>query len=409
MHPEIGATKTVLDTLGNMIRDSYADDRTLLEIWGWNCLPLNRHDLHDLVKQAAERLNNVAEADVDSSFIAKLGQIRTKAEQFQTQTLPFLYNGNANAAGPVLISLVEWIDKTLDPYIDISLEWMSLDARNAVPPAMVRRLKSLEGKLQSAERRASNASDKVAGIEAVHAAAQAVKTEIDQAVQLKQSLIADSGTVSAFRSTTEVHANESAELIARLRQADADSKEIIEKFEKAYSAATTVGLGQSFATKAMWSNGALAAWVCGLLIALGMAWHIGSAKVAGLQTLLAAEKINSDNVWIHVFVTAFSVAAPVWFAWLSTKQIGHRFRLAEDYSYKATVAKAYEGYRREAASVDSEFKQTLFEIMLKRIDETPSRFIDSKVDGTPGHEALRNIFGFLKKPKNEAEASAGGG
>jgi hypothetical protein len=407
MHPEISATKTTLENLGNVIRDSFGDDRTLLEIWGWNCLPLNRHDLHDLVKQAADRLTNIAEPNVDSELVTKLGQIRVRSEQFQTQTLQYLYNGNASGAGPVLISFIEWIDKTLDPYVDETLEWTSLDAKNAVPPAMIKRLKSLEGKLLSAERRTSNVNDKVAGIEAAHAAAQAVRTEIDQAIQVKQSLIADSGTVSAFRSTTEAYANESAELITRLRQADADSREIIDKFEKAYSAATTVGLGQSFATKAVWSNLVLAAWVIGLLIALGIAWHFGSAKVTSLQTLLAQGKINSANVWIHVFVTAFSVAAPVWFAWLCTKQIGHRFRLAEDYSYKATVAKAYEGYRREAASIDPQFQQTLFEIMLKRIDETPSRFIDSKVDGSPVHEALRNIFRRERKTEvNPTEPAA---
>ncbi|MBB3356192.1 hypothetical protein FHT70_006172 [Rhizobium sp. BK049] len=75
-------------------------------------------------------------------------------------------------------------------------------------------------------------------------------------------------------------------------------------------------------------------------------------------------------------------------AWLSTKQIGQRFRLAEDYAFKASVSKAYEGYRREARDLSGEFAQSLFQSALNRLDEPPLRLLDKPTPGSPVHEFL---------------------
>ena len=92
-----------------------------------------------------------------------------------------------------------------------------------------------------------------------------------------------------------------------------------------------------------------------------------------------------------------SVGAPLWFAWLATKQVGQRFRLAEDYAFKATVAKAYEGYRKEAARIDPDFEHRLFGSALTRLDEAPLRLIETGTHGSPWHElansqAVRRTF-----------------
>lgn len=41
-------------------------------------------------------------------------------------------------------------------------------------------------------------------------------------------------------------------------------------------------------------------------------------------------------VYPNVILSLLSIGAPIWFAWLSTKQIGQRFRLAEDYPRERT-------------------------------------------------------------------------
>ena len=89
---------------------------------------------------------------------------------------------------------------------------------------------------------------------------------------------------------------------------------------------------------------------------------------------------------MQFILAVLSLGAPLWFAWLSTRQIGQRFKLAEDYGFKAAVAKAYEGYRREAARIDPNLESKLFESALARVDEAPLRLIEDKDHSSPWGE-----------------------
>ena len=81
--------------------------------------------------------------------------------------------------------------------------------------------------------------------------------------------------------------------------------------------------------------------------------------------------------------------APLWFAWLASKQIGQRFKLAEDYAFKASVAKAYEGYKTEAARLDKDFEARLFSSALTRLEEAPLRFMNNTEHSSPVHEMIK--------------------
>ena len=91
---------------------------------------------------------------------------------------------------------------------------------------------------------------------------------------------------------------------------------------------------------------------------------------------------------IQLILSILSVGGPLWFAWLATKQIGQRFRLAEDYEFKASVSKAYEGYRREALQLDEDFSQRLFGNALTRLEEPPLRFVEDTAHSSPLMEIL---------------------
>jgi hypothetical protein len=90
------------------------------------------------------------------------------------------------------------------------------------------------------------------------------------------------------------------------------------------------------------------AWVVGLVAALGIGSYIGAHRFEVLSAALQAPNPNWGELPCKLsflffsFFSFLSVGAPLWFAWLATKQIGQRFRLTEDYALKATVAKAYE-------------------------------------------------------------------
>jgi cytoskeletal protein RodZ len=127
-------------------------------------------------------------------------------------------------------------------------------------------------------------------------------------------------------------------------------------------------------------------WVVGLLGALGFGAWIGAHRFELLSATLNTDKSMWGTVWMHLMLSLLSIGAPLWFAWMASKQIGQRFRLAEDYAYKASVAKAYEGYRKEAARLNPAFEARLFDSALSRLEEAPLRLVESDTHGSPWHE-----------------------
>jgi len=205
----------------------------------------------------------------------------------------------------------------------------------------------------------------------------------------------DAGAVAA-------HADTVKEIMADLQKKKEVAVQLVKRTEDAYSAATTMGLGAAFETRAKSLAWSMWVWVGGLLIALIAGSIIGWLRISLVEDLIKS-KASASAIWLNTFLSFLSIAAPVWFAWIATKQIGQRFRLAEDYAFKASVAKAYEGYRREAASIDPSFAQRLFSSALDRLEEAPLRFVEHETHGSPWHEALK--FGGKKSDTPEASST----
>lgn len=127
-------------------------------------------------------------------------------------------------------------------------------------------------------------------------------------------------------------------------------------------------------------------WVAGLVVALGLGSWIGSTQLHRFSAVIQEPNSNTNVAIINLVLALLSVGATVWFSWLATKQVGQRFRLAEDYAFKASVSRAYEGYRREAASIDPEFVSRLFASALSRLDEQPLRLVETTTHGSPWQE-----------------------
>ena len=132
-------------------------------------------------------------------------------------------------------------------------------------------------------------------------------------------------------------------------------------------------------------------WAGWLALALISGAGLGLLRISALSSVLANEHPNWGAVALHMVLSIISVGAPLWFAWMATKQIQQRFKLAEDYAFKASVAKAYEGYRKEAANIDEAFVSRLFASALTRLEEAPLRMIDGeKSHGGPWHELVHS-------------------
>ncbi|MBF8667978.1 hypothetical protein IR012_03550 [Pseudomonas putida] len=191
-----------------------------------------------------------------------------------------------------------------------------------------------------------------------------------------------------------------------LSQVAIDTAEVVKKADQAYSAATSQGLAAAFADRSAKLGQSMIVWVVALVLSLGLGSWFGKGQLERLAELIKSQGASDTAIVINLVLSIFSVGAPIWFAWLSTKQIGQRFRLSEDYAFKATVSKAYEGYRREANRIDPVLESQLLRSALSRLDEQPLRFVEPASYGSPWHElissdaikdAVKTVPGFAEQ------------
>lgn len=384
MDPVVDAVCRGLDELASSVKNAWADDRTLNEAFGWNCLPLNRHDLAAMASRLAQRLRTVSVQIEDEVLIAAMKQVPQRIQAFSSATLPYIYNGNANLAAPVYTGLLEWIEGLFLPY----LGWEINQDPKAMPSQVARRLRSIRAEV---EQISVDKGDLAAQI-----------SLIQQATQAAESLPVDLQELKAARDKIDRLATESAELFGKIdskksevvesadqiKEKSEEASKLVAQCEEAYRITTTKGLAAAFDLRATQLSRSMWVWVVGLLAALIVGAVVGRDRIMLLSGALSGPEPQWSVIWLHIALSFLSVAAPLWFAWIATKQIGQRFRLAEDYAFKASVAKAYEGYRREAARIDETFEARLFSSALSRLEEAPLRLVEEASHGSPWHELV---------------------
>ncbi|MDC6092723.1 hypothetical protein PPG32_01125 [Lautropia mirabilis] len=178
-------------------------------------------------------------------------------------------------------------------------------------------------------------------------------------------------------------------VLERLKSVEREAAGVLENCEKAYSAATSFGLASAFDERSKSLGVSMWLWVLGLVVSLFIGWYFGGGQVHSLLNVVNSHDASLSVVFLNILLSALSIGAPIWFAWLSTKQIGQRFRLSEDYAFKASISRAYEGYRREAARIGgSDMEEKLLASALSRLDELPLRLVETPSYGSPLHELL---------------------
>jgi hypothetical protein len=374
---------TALVELGDAIEGSIGSEQKLSDFVGWAAPPLDRHDLKHMAVALAEQVQLVEESDIKDGLDP--AQILDKITWFRNQTIPQLWGGNASQASNAYFFLLEFIRTQFSSILPAKIDWNKLDDRDLVPRSIKQRLRGLNAHISDIVLDTDDLSNRITVINDAYDAAQSLPTDLASLAEARES-------VANFRRESErdqvlirEYFDQVGETLSRVRESEAEARKLVENTEDAYSAATTKGLGEAFQIRA--DRTARSMWVCvvGLLCALGLGAWLGAQRVEMIERLLQANA-SSNLIALHMGLAFISVAAPVWFAWIATKQIGQRFRLSEDYAFKASVAKAYEGYRREAARVDPDFASRLFRIALDRLDEAPLRFVEHETFGSPWHE-----------------------
>lgn len=395
MNEEIENLCKALDTLGDSVENGWSDKRSLIEAFGWHHPALGKTELAYLPRSLSEKIRKVNLQTDDESFLQVIEDIPRKLELLRTNTLPQFFSGNGHQAIPAYITTLNWVASVVEPHIS----WIVSNDPNSMPPAISRRLKGLQAKLSQIDVDHEKLNNQIKLINEATETAESLPSDLEDLKVARRKVDSISQDVLKTSSKVATAKEEVDGLLKSILENKKTADQLVSNCEDAYRITTSKGLAGAFDQRAKQLTNSMWVWVFGLLCALGAAWYVGAERISILTGALS----NPDPKWgmilMQIMLAVISLGAPLWFAWLSTKQISQRFKLAEDYGFKASVAKAYEGYRKEAARIDVKLEARLFESALTRIEEAPLRFVDGASYGTPWHE-LAESSGFKEALKN---------
>jgi len=386
VHKDLELVCGALDSLAKVTLAGWSGDQTFAEAWGWNCPALTRHDLAALPARLAR---DIREANPDHLSDLEQAVVRDVPRRLQyvgANTVPNLWGGNNGAAVAAYTTTLAALRESLAPLIG----WQRVSDPKAMPAPTARRLRALQAEIDQLLPDKERLSKQVAEIVAAHEAAESLPVDMERLKDARKDTAAASADAAAARKAAEAHAAEAADHLKDILARQTEAQRLVAQCEEAYRINTTKGLAAAFDLRASQLALSLRMWVLGLIVALMVGAALGAGRIQQLSMLLGTPSPSWGAVWMNLLLSLAAVGAPVWFAWIATRQIGQRFRLAEDYAFKASVAKAYEGYRREAARLDEALEQRLFSSALTRLEEAPLRLVESETPGSPWHEFVQS-------------------
>lgn len=98
-----------------------------------------------------------------------------------------------------------------------------------------------------------------------------------------------------------------------------------------------------------------------------------------------------------VFLRIAALTPPVWLTWFAVRKHGIANRVREDYAYKYSAARAYEGFRKAAAETNEDLAKDLIRIAILHLGLNPIRLYEDehKEHASPYHEALERVLDLV--------------
>ena len=391
MNEVLEDTCIALEALATQIRATHGETKSYVEVNGWNFPAISASDLAYRADALSRAIRNANIESPKEELIENIKPAPDRLTALTANTAQYLAGNHALQAIPAIAFTLNWIDELTRG--DLYLQ--DLENPDRVPIQLVKRVRSINAQLDDAVTDQDKLTDKINLINNAFEAAQALPTDrqaLDESRSKIEQYLKDSTTnESKISELTKKLSTHEANIEKQKLQAEA----IVKQCEDAYRIATTTGLAGAFDARANSLANSMWIWTGGLVISLIAAIFLGSSRLEVLSATLKESDPSNFIVVVQLFLSIVGLGAPVWFAWISTKQLGQRFRLAEDYAFKASVAKAYEGYRSEATKIDKNFTARLFSSTLDRLEEEPLRLIDTAVHSSPLEEVLASE-GFSK-------------
>ena len=365
----------------------------------WTFPNLSRSELVEEVQSIVTFIEDHETDDLGESESLIADYIR-RLEYLHSQTVPNIW-GNPGRGVPVFKFTMDALRKALS---SVLTEDTHGEASKKLRE-LRRRLRSMEAQLNRLEPRTVPLTSMVERIEQAYNAADQLPTDLEALTEAREQI----GNLVLEATQDQVRIvgirEEIDELDTQINASAETARVVLERCETAYSAATSVGLAAAFSERSKALSNSMWFWIIGLLVALASGSFFGATQVRALSETLDIPNVSGWVIAINILLSLLSIGAPVWFAWLATKQIGQRFRLAEDYAFKASISRAYEGFRREAARFDQDMEAKLLASALTRLDELPLRLVEADSHGSPWHELASSDV--MKKAMNSVPGFAG--
>ena len=309
-------------------------------------------------------------------FIPRLAFLRS-------HTIPQMWGSAANAVPAYMTTL---------GLLKVALESTFSGNNSAEISKSLKRLTAQTRGLEARVKDLSPRIDKLDGvldvIESAHEAADSFPEDIETLKDSRNKIERITGEAEKDRAQVAIKREKLEEECKKINDIKLEAEAVLRACKEAYRASTSQGLAAAFTERSSTLSTSMWVWVSGLIAALCAGGYFGGVQIEKLSSSLQSGQANLEIIIINMILCVLSVGAPIWFAWISTKQINQRFRLAEDYAFKASISRAYEGYRSEAARLDKSLELSLLSSALNRLDEIPLRLVETTSHGSPLHELL---------------------
>lgn len=418
MNDILQALVNELDEINKLILNSIPNDEPFgIAHNNWSFPGLTRIELSNIITSLAEEIKLQGKNDFEENKDRLSDYIR-RLQFLRSQTIPQLW-GNSATAVPTFLFTIDGLRRALKPALEDDSAELNLAAINDLSKTTTRnrtRVNAIELRIDDLEPRSRKISELISRIESAYEAADQLPEDLEQLAQGREQMAKFLKDAELER-VALMSARLNADAIEKeLTSARDEAKSILEQCHLVYAAATSQGLAAAFNSRSEALGKSMWVWVAGFVITLLAGAYFASERLHELSEAMKNPNLTPGMAALNLFLAIISVGAPIWFGWLANKQIGQRFRLSEDYAFKASVSSAYEGYRREAAKFDektgTDMAARLLSSALTRLDEQPLRFVETDTHGSPWHElasselvknALASVPGFAETVKETAK------
>ncbi|HBC3994220.1 TPA: hypothetical protein KD875_000860 [Vibrio cholerae] len=404
MHEKVKQLSDALDALQLKIHESPLPTNALDTIWGWSYHHISKEDIASLIHNFNDRFKKYAPSDLTSHDTELLDYQLGNIKRLIQDSNNFFQNNSqvSNTHLPIFISSLQIILSDLESNF---LSFDSISDSDLLPKKLHARLRSVKSSIKALEENCVDLDKKTEVILSAYQAADSLPTDIDALKEAKKQIDSylksskekiDSALERSEESLEAMRSIEKKsnltyercnELLKKIDLAKNQANERVEQCDDALKIATTQGLAAGFDQKATELKKSIWYYIAGLIVALGIGAFIGYLRVEDL-TKAASMELTTGQALLHTIMSIFSIGGPLWLAWICTQQINQRFKLSEDYSYKATVTKSFVGFSSQAQRFSPETEERLFNSTLDRLEEMPLRLIEGKDYNSPWHEFI---------------------